>query len=80
MWSSNCLSSGAPEFTPGFSEVRVPRSLVFYVMFCLSLLGFCSFSLTIVSFDLLRFMASDYPFGIFKLFVAKNKTEMIEQE
>ena len=70
----------APEFTPGFSEVRVPRSLVFYVMFCLSLLGFCSFSLTIVLFDFLRFMASDYPCGIFKLFVAKTKTEKIEQE
>ena len=29
--------SGAPEFTPGFSGVRVTRSLVLCVMFCRSL-------------------------------------------
>jgi hypothetical protein len=28
--------SRAPEFTPGFSGVRVPQSLVFCVMFCRS--------------------------------------------
>jgi len=26
--------SGAPEFTPAFSETRVARSLVFYVALC----------------------------------------------
>ena len=30
--------SGAPEFISGFREVHVARSLVFYVMFCRSVL------------------------------------------
>ena len=46
-------------------------SIVFCVMFCSLYIIVCSFVL--VFFDiilsvLLRFMASDYPFGIFKLF------------
>jgi hypothetical protein len=36
--------SGAPEFTPGFSGVRVTRSLVLYVCFVDRCLSFCSFS------------------------------------
>ena len=32
--------SGTPEFTPVFSGVRVPQSLVFSVMFCRSLFVF----------------------------------------
>jgi hypothetical protein len=34
--------SGAPEFTPNFSGVRVARSLVFCVMFCRLLFVFVS--------------------------------------
>ena len=45
---------------PAWSEVRVARSLVFCVMFCWSLFTL----LTIVLSVLLRFTASDYPFGI----------------
>jgi len=56
--------SGAPEFTLVFSGVRVAWFLVFCVMFCRSL--FVLFHLAIV-FPVLRFTASDYPFGIFKL-------------
>jgi hypothetical protein len=37
--------SGAPELIPGFSEVRVARSLVFCAMFCKSLFLHLSFSL-----------------------------------
>jgi hypothetical protein len=59
--------SGAPEFTPMFSGFRVTRSLVLYVCFVDRYLSFCPFSLTIVSSVRLRFMDSDYPFGIFKL-------------
>ena len=54
--------SGAPEFTPVFSGVRVTRSLVLWVCFVL-------FLLAIVLSVLLRFTDSDYPFGIFKLFL-----------
>ena len=51
---------------PVFNGVRVTRSLVLCVCFvdrC------CPFSLTIVLSVLLRFMDSNYPFGIFKLFL-----------
>ena len=50
---------------PDFSRVRVTRSLILSVMFCRSLLKL--FPLAIVLFVLLRFMESDYLFGIFKL-------------
>ena len=46
-----------------FSGVRVTRSLVLYVCFVDRYLSFCPFSF------LLRFTDSDYPFGIFKLFL-----------
>ena len=58
-------ASGAYEFTPMFSWIRGARSLVFYVMFCRSFFVLCL--LVIVLSVLLRFTASDYPFGIFKL-------------
>ena len=61
--------------SPDLSGVRVARSSVFCVMFCRSL--FVIFPLVIVLSALLRFTASDYPFGfsnflfscIFKYFV-----------
>ena len=55
--------SGAHEFTPDFSGVRVARSLVLYVVFCISLYVF--FLLAIVLSVLLRVSDFDYPFGIF---------------
>jgi hypothetical protein len=36
--------SGAPDFTPDFSGVRVTRSLVLFVCFVDRLLSFCTFS------------------------------------
>jgi hypothetical protein len=36
--------SGEPEFIPGFSGVRVTRSLVLYVCFVDRCLSFCTFS------------------------------------
>ena len=62
--------SGAPEFTTGFSGVRVTWSLVLYVYFvdrCWSFLAFVLFLMAIV-LSVLRYTDSDYPFGIFKLF------------
>ena len=63
--------SGAPKFTPGFSWVCVTRSLVLYVYFVDRCLSFCPFLLAIVLSVLLRFTDSDYPFGIFKLFLCQ---------
>ena len=42
--AGTAYSSGAPELTLGFSGVRVARSVVFCVMFCLSLFVSLSFS------------------------------------
>ena len=50
-----------------FSGVRVSRSLIFCVVYCI-VCPFVLFLLTIVS-QVLRFTDSDYPFGIFKLFL-----------
>jgi hypothetical protein len=55
--------------SPLLSGVRVAQSLVLCVMFCRLLFVFWSFSLGHCIFYLIRFMASDYPFGIFKLFM-----------
>jgi len=54
---------------PFVRGIHVPRSLVFCVMFCRSLyVLLCPFLLAIVSYVLLRLMASDYSFGILKPF------------
>ena len=53
---------------PVFSWVRVTRSLVLCVCFVDRCLSFFSFFLAIV-LSVLRFTDSDYPFGIFKLFL-----------
>ena len=50
---------------PVFSGVRVAQSLVFCVVYCGSL--FVIFFL-VIAFYFLRFTASNYPFGIVKLF------------
>jgi hypothetical protein len=54
---------------PVFSVVRVTRSLVLCVHFVDRCFFLLSFLLAIVLFALLRFTDSDYPFGIFKLFL-----------
>jgi hypothetical protein len=63
-------ASGAHEFTPVISRVRVAQSLVFCVVFCRSWFSsFFPFSfLVIVLYVLLRITASDYHFDIIKLF------------
>ena len=57
------------EFTTGFSGIRVAWILVFYVVFCSVVCLFVLFLLDIVLSVLFRFTDSDYPFGIFKLFL-----------
>jgi len=49
---------------PVFSGIHVARFLVFRVVFCRSLFVLLSLALSV-----LRFTASDSPFGIFKLFL-----------
>ena len=56
-----------PVHTPDFSGVRVTRSLVWCVMLCRSL--FVLFLLAIVLSVPLWVTDSNYPFGIFKLFL-----------
>ena len=68
-WSRNCLPFRTPEFTPVFSVVRVAQSLVFCVVYWRSL--FVLFILAILLSVLFRFTASDYPFGVIKLFLCK---------
>jgi hypothetical protein len=51
-----------------FSCVRVTRSLVLYVCYVDRCLSFCPFPLITV-LSVLRFTDSDFPFGIFKLFL-----------
>ena len=59
------LPSRASELNPSFCGVHGAWSLVFCVVFCRSLfLGFLSIVLSV-----LRFMDSDNPLGIFKLFL-----------
>ena len=53
--------SGAPEFIPSFSVVRVARSLIFGVVFCRSLFVFVPLEIVLSVF--LVFMAFD-PFDI----------------
>ena len=53
--------SGAPEFIPDFSGVRVAQSLVFCVVFCRPM-----------SF----FVVSDYPFGTFRFSYDHNVTPL----
>ena len=53
-----------------FSLVRVTRSLVLCVCFVDYCLSVCTLSLAIV-LSVLQYKDSDYPFGIFKLFLYK---------
>jgi len=54
---------------PVFSGVRVTRSLVLCVCFVDRCLSFCLYLLAIVLSVFLRSSNSDYPLGIFKLFL-----------
>ena len=65
--------SRATEFTSVFSWVLVTRFYPQFAMYCFldSCLSFCPSSLAIV-LSVLRFMDSDYLFGIFKLFLYED--------
>ena len=65
---------------PVFSGVRLSRSLVLYVCFVDRCLSFCTISLAIVLSVLLRYMDSDYPFGIFTLFLRLMDTNAGSQQ
>jgi hypothetical protein len=57
--------------TPVFSGVRVPRSLVLCVCFVDRSLSFCTFSFGQCVVCSSSIYDSDYPFGIFKLFLQR---------
>ena len=63
---------------PGFSGVHVANFLVFCVLFCRSLFFLCPFFLCHCSLCVLCFSASqsEYPFGIFKLFLSLPTTHL----
>ena len=61
-------SSRVPEFTRGFKWGRATRSLLLCVCFVDQYLSFVLFLLIIVMYILLRYIDSNYPFGIFKFF------------
>ena len=63
-------TSGAPEFTPGFLWGSCYSILNFYVYVLeIVVCPFVLFRLAIVLSVLLQYTDSDYPFGIFKLFL-----------
>ena len=67
-------ASAFPYRPPSWCPVLVARSFVFCVVFCRSL--FVLFLMAIV-LSVLRFMDSDYPFGIFKLFLLVKFTRYL---
>jgi hypothetical protein len=76
MWSRNCLSFRSIRGSLRvFSDVRVAQSFIFYIVFCGSLFVFSCFFLFILCrliLCLLRFTATDYSCGFFKLFRIKR--------
>ena len=63
---------------PVFNGVHVTRSLLLRVCFVDRCLSFVFFLLTIVLSVLLRYTDSDYPFGIFKLFLQPETRGLME--
>jgi hypothetical protein len=64
--------SRSPEFTPGFSGIRVTRSLAVCLSYGDRCLSFCPFFFAIVLSVLLQYTNYDYTCGIFKLFLFKK--------
>ena len=61
--AGTAFPSGAPEFTPGFSAVRV-----FFLVLCICFADRCLSFFTFLWPLCCLFIDSDFPFGIFKLF------------
>ena len=70
---TDCLTVAAYHSHQGFSEVRVVQYLDFCVVFCRYL-----FILSVIELSsLLRFTASAYAFGIFKLFLTSRDSIVV---
>ena len=70
--------SGAPGFTPGFQWGSCDSIFSFICMFCrIVVCPFVLFLLTIVLSVLFRYMNSDYPFSIFKLFLQERRYKVL---
>ena len=70
-WVPFAYTSGAPESTPGFQCYSCYSILYMYVL-QIVVCPFVLFLLAIVLSVLLRYTDSDYPFGIFKLFLSPS--------
>ena len=57
------------EFTPSFQWGSCYSIFCFMCMFCRSLFVLLSFFLLVIVLSVFRFTDSDYPFGIFELFL-----------
>ena len=67
------LTSTPPPLPLVNSEVRVAQLILFYLLFCGSL-----FDLLSIVLSVLRVTDSDYPFGIFKLFLIINRISFLK--
>ena len=72
--------SGAQEFTPVFSGIRVTRSLVLCVSLWIVVCPFLLFLLAVMLSDLLRYADSNQRLGIFKLFLISSNIFLVEIE
>ena len=64
-----------PSSPQDFDGVRVAKSFVFCVVFCRSLFVLFVFFPLVIVLSVLRFTASNYPFGIFNLYLIKETYE-----
>ena len=72
-WAGTAYPSGAHEFTPCFSGVRVVRALVFCVVFCGSLFLLLSFFFLSIVLSFFRQVFSNSPSVFIKKFIRKIK-------
>jgi hypothetical protein len=75
MWTA--YLSGTPEFIPGFSQVRVPQTLVVCLIFCRLLLVLLSPFLAIVLYVLLLLTAINFPISGTRRGIAKRQNSQL---
>jgi hypothetical protein len=75
MWTA--YLSGTPEFIPGFSQVRVPQTLVVCVIFCRLLLVLLSPFLAIVLYVLLLLTTINFPISGTRRGIAKRQNSQL---
>jgi hypothetical protein len=61
-----------PNSPPIFSGVRVAQSLFFFAVFCRPLLGFFFLFCLVIVLSVLRYLTSDYHFGITSFLIRRQ--------